>query len=535
MRIMVVDDEPIVTTGLRALIPWEQYGFEWLEPAANGAEALEKMERQLPNLILIDCKMPVMDGLELLARIHERKWPVKSVILSGYDEFQYAQQALKLGASEYVLKPPDLDKLVETVTCIKKEWEEEQRLARQLKENLPVIRDRFLRGLLEGARLTKTVFLEKTGYLNLQIAPGSFILGLMHIEEDPEYPKSHTYEEQQLMNFAISNVAEETLSRWKRKCLFWESQQRLAIIVNAEPDDFEAFKKDCYTVVENVSKTLKYYVTIGLSPMLNQLLLDGKHAYEKAKTALEYKYYTGPNEVIALSDLEWEKTSHLCENPRKETAALFRDEHLSIALKVGNEMELRQWIKAFLQYLKQQDFPVYMTKTLCLQSMISAAHVVTELHPRVQLEQILNAEHIRAVMSTSSIEELESLLNHFLLGLLGLTIEIRKSGKNTVVESAKSYIRENFRKNLTLDIIANEVYVSPVYLSFLFKQVESVNLTDYIAEVRLDKAKELLVSTNYKTYEIAKQVGYQDEKYFSRLFKKKTGLTPSEFRQLSKQ
>jgi two-component system response regulator YesN len=104
-----------------------------------------------------------------------------------------------------------------------------------------------------------------------------------------------------------------------------------------------------------------------------------------------------------------------------------------------------------------------------------------------------------------------------------------------VVESAKAYIRANFYKNLTLDKIANEVYVSPVYLSFLFKQVESVNLTDYIAEVRLDKAKELLVSTNYKTYEIAKQVGYQDEKYFSRLFKKKTGLTPSEFRQLFKQ
>ena len=111
-----------------------------------------------------------------------------------------------------------------------------------------------------------------------------------------------------------------------------------------------------------------------------------------------------------------------------------------------------------------------------------------------------------------------------------MTGELRKSGNNAIVEKTKAFIHANYNRNLTLDIIAKEVYVSPVYLSFLFKHVESVNLTDYIAQVRIEQAKRLLRSTTRKTYEIARMVGYQDEKYFSRLFKKKVGLTPTEYR-----
>ncbi|NOU91704.1 response regulator [Paenibacillus sp. LMG 31456] len=531
MKIMVIDDEPIVSRGLRALVRWEDHGFEWLPPAENGEEALELMQHNLPDMILLDCKMPHMNGIELLTEVNRRKWPVKSIFLSGHNEFQYAQQAIQLGASDYLLKPPNMDELLNVVLRVKKEREDEQRLGQQLKENLPLIRDRFLRGLLEGARMNKAIFEEKTSYLKLPIVQAPFVLGIIQVEEDPEHAKLYSYEDQQLINFAILNIAEETLNRWEKKCLFHESGLRFVFIGNIQREEEAALLRGDFTqLIENLRLTLKYHATIGLSPLNEDMLHDGKRAFNQAKTALEYRYYTGPNEVIALEDLEWERDADAHSSKPKEAAAPFEDERLFMALKVGNVSELIQWINNFLIYLKETDFPVQTTKTLSLQSMISASLVLTGLHPKLQMDQLLTTEDIQAIMTVTSLDELGLLLRFFLEKLIHTTIELRKTGKNIVVEHAKQYIEGHFHENITLDSIAKTVYVSPVYLSFLFKQVEAINLTEYLTEVRLEAAKKLLTSSSLRTYEIANQVGYQDEKYFSRIFKKKLGLSPTEYR-----
>jgi len=163
MRVMVIDDEPIVCKALRQLIPWKEYGFEWVGTAENGEEALEQIAKLYPDLILVDCKMPIMDGLELLEEIKKHSIHVKAVILSGYNEFMYAQQAITLGASDYLLKPPDLKKLLEVINRVKKEWETETRIKHQLKEHFPVMRERLLFGLLNGAHITLEHFIEKSG------------------------------------------------------------------------------------------------------------------------------------------------------------------------------------------------------------------------------------------------------------------------------------------------------------------------------------------------------------------------------------
>ncbi|TDF97960.1 helix-turn-helix transcriptional regulator [Paenibacillus piri] len=134
------------------------------------------------------------------------------------------------------------------------------------------------------------------------------------------------------------------------------------------------------------------------------------------------------------------------------------------------------------------------------------------------------------MFSVSTLEELGGIIGAYLFHLLSVTRELRNSGNNAVVEKTKDFIHSHYSRNITLDMIAKEVFVSSVYLSFLFKQVESINLTDYLTHVRMEQAKRLLQTTALKTYEIAGQVGYHDEKYFSRIFKKKFGLTPTEYR-----
>jgi two-component system response regulator YesN len=522
---MVIDDEPIVHTALRQLLPWEQYGFEWVGTADNGEEALERIFKLYPDLILLDCKMPIMNGLELLEELHRRGIRVKSVILSGHDEFTFAQQAIKWGVSDYVLKPPDLDKLLDILLRLKKEWEHEKRLKHLLSENYSVIRDRFLTGLIRGANISPDHFREQADFLKLPLNGGMFQLALLQTEFEEGKFREYSYEDRQLVRFAVSNIVEETLQEWSHKALFYEEDnRRLVIIVNLDQPSASALRHDLSKVIRNVRETIGISATIGAGPVHHHLLTDGKQAYEDAKVAIEYKYYTGPDTVIYYEDLQ------LSDQRGRARIDPKLDEKLQISLKVCNETLLSEWLLEFFPLLKSQNVSTHETKTMSLQSMITASNALADIHPQLEQDQLLSTQHIEAVFAAATLDELKEIVERYMRGLLSLTREMRRSGHNAVVEKTKAYIDQHYHRSITLDTIAKEVFVTPVYLSFLFKQVEGVNLSEYITHVRLERAKHLLQYTACKTYDIASQVGYEDEKYFSRIFKKKVGMTPTEFR-----
>jgi len=528
MKVMVIDDEPIVCVGLRKLVPWEQHGFEWLGTAENGLEALRRIEDNRPDLIIVDCRMPLMDGLQLLREVGERQIPLKSVILSSHDEFMYAQQALQLGASDYLLKPPDLGKFLEVILRVKKEWETEKALKQQMQDHFPVMVERFLHSLVDGVRQKESLFREKTAFFGLPLHPGEFRVCLIEIEDESGKLDRYPVEDQHLIHFAVANIIDETFGEWTEKALLQEQSRRFVLLLNeAEAgDDRQAFlRSQSRQLIVNVRRTLKLGMTIGVSHRYPSLLSDCKAAYENAKIALRYKYYTGANEAILMDDLG---NGHALAGGGHESS--FSEEDLVMSLRVCNENGLESWLSAFAAYLKSRSFTQHETKTLSLQQMIAATHVLIEMHPQLQLDELMSTNDMERIFRAGTIEELLRLLRTFLNGLLTTTQDLRRSGKNAVIETTKAYIQENYAKNLTLETIASEVFLSPVYLSFLFKQVESVNITDYITQVRIDRAKTLLRTSNERTYEIAGRVGYQDDKYFARIFKKKVGMTPSEFR-----
>ena len=551
MKVMVIDDEPIVTTALERLIPWREHGFEWAGNAENGRQALQLILRQPPDLILVDCRMPVMDGLELLREIRDRNLPIKSVILSGYDEFTYAQQALKLGASDYLLKPPDLDKLLEVVLRVRKEWQEERQLRQQLREHFPAIRERFLHSLLEGAGIPAAEFSSKAEYLGLRLRPGAFVLALLEISEWPEKLQNCRYEEEQLIRFAVQNIVEETLAEWKFQAVFPDKHGQLVILVNTEDDGdgsgggagsgpdrvhgesrgsepyregiMKRLEDDLRRAIRNIRDTLDIMTTIGVSRRWDDLLTRCLIARDEAHAALQYTYYLGTGEVIKVED--W-----TLEGEKADGTVLPGDEKLHLAIKVCNPDDLRDWIDGLSRIMRTAGFPIDETKTISLRYMVVAAHTMLGIHPQLGIGELLSAERIHCVYAASSLEELLTELETYLFSLIDLSRKLRDPQRNTVVEQIKRYIEDHYHENISLETISKTVYLSPVYLSFLFKQVESISLTDYITHIRIEKAKELLRSTAAKTYEISRKVGYQDEKYFSRVFKKKVGLTPTEYR-----
>lgn len=346
-------------------------------PSDNGAEALELIERDRPDLLLLDCRMPGLTGLELLEKINARGFPIKSVILSGHDEFVYAQQAIKLGALDYLLKPPDLDQLLHVVLSVKQSWEEERKLKHQLTDHLPMVRFRFLTSLLEGARFNEELFEEKTGFLQIPLRVGPVYLAIVDLEEDPDDPKNYSYEDQQLMNFAVLNVSEETLAAWPNKFMICPGHNRFVLLANVADADKRKFRDDLRALANNLRTTLRYSAMIGVSAHGSSLNTEGKSLYQSAKAALEYKYYTGPGEVVFVEDLEWE---NVVAPDLELPASAPVDEALQLALKIGSPEQLDAWLGDFIVHLKSSDYPVQVTKSIAVKHMVAAADSLAAMH-----------------------------------------------------------------------------------------------------------------------------------------------------------
>ncbi len=523
MKVMVIDDEPIVARGLEALIPWEQHGLKWLPPASDGLEALEKIEELRPDLLLLDCKMPRMTGLELLAELKKRQLPHRAIILSGHDEFDFARQALQLGALDYVLKPPDIEQLLSTVLRIKGEWEQEQR---QPWEQQQAARERLVCSLLTGTKISGVQLKSKLEELQISLRPAPFYVILAEAIQDNSKAKDYLYEDRRLMNYAVTNIAEETCSAWNPVCIVQdETIPRFALLLNAG-DDEAGFQQCLKQLIQNIHITLGISVTIGISSIAVNLLTDGPLALAQAATALEGQYYTGPNTFFDYSERLHANEADM----RLLPGWTGEEQRLEQALRSGDYSALESWLSDFFTALVGQNMPVSMTRSLTLQAMLLGANTLSELHPSLKPQELLTASQVEAVWVAATLQKLQQVARTYFQELLDHTVRLRHSGKNNIVETVKEYISSRFADAISLEMLAKEVFVSPVYLSSLFKQVEGMNISDYLTLIRLDKAKDLLRHSSVKTYEIARMVGYQDDKYFSRLFKKRVGMTPSEFR-----
>lgn len=529
MKVMVIDDEPIVAKGLQKLVPWQEHGFEYIGSANNGQEALVLIEQLQPDLMIVDCKMPVMDGITLIQEIERRELPIKSIILSGHDEFSYAQQALKHGASDYFLKPPDLERLLEACIKLKQEKAEELRIKQQIKENIPVMIQRFLLSLIDTRKLSVEDFQNQSSYLNIPLQAGPFCIAVLEMFDTEDKLEGYSYEDYQLIYFAMANIMQETLNSWTKKAIVQDADQRFIMILNLRyHEDMEQLRVDLKQVIDNIQGTLKLSVAIGVSQYQSSLIHEGKKAYSEAKLAVQYKYYTGLNEVIYLEEIAWEKTAYI-ESGRN--LLNLQDEALLLCLKVGDLDGMSAWVHSFIETLKQGVHSTQETKMMSVQYMLTACHTFIDIHPTIPMEQIFTAKDFKQVFQAETLDELRVLLQRFLSHLVYLSQDLRTSDKNIAVEKTKQYIAENFHLNLSLDSIAREVHLAPAYLSYLFKQVEFVTITEYLTTVRLEHAKELLQHTTHKANEISGMVGYLDNKYFSRLFKRNTGMTPIEYRQ----
>ncbi|MBY9081173.1 response regulator [Paenibacillus sp. HN-1] len=531
MKVLIVDDEKHVREAIRYFVPWEQYGVTGIYEATNGQEAMEIVLEQEPAVVFTDMRMPMMDGAELLEWLHRCSPYTKTIVISGYQDFSYVKPAIVYGGIDYLLKPVNRKALVAAADRAFQKWnEEKQERERSFHQNIqlnvlrPLYWDKRLTDLISGTVAYPDLEEAMLGELGLPRGAGRCRVAVIALQSSGGLLLRKFGGDVQLTSFVLANVCNEIVSRNQEGFAFryWHDGADVVILLWSGLENAEKMLMD---INESVRSAYGIPLDIGLSPVLpfpDRL----KDAFTGAKTAL-----TERNLLRTGSHIHTAAEAALVpEVPGAGSGELL--EKLRLSLMSGDSERIQRSLEEWADFGARSG-------VLTLSGLRILEDSLKDMLGKWKKEWADSgyaaADSLPAFRSPldehgefSFLRWKEGLKN-IILGLSGESRLSRASDSRIVLE-IREYLDRNFQQEITLQHIADRFFLSRENVSRKFKQVTGENLSDYLTSLRIEKAKELLQNSDLRMSRIAELVGYEDEKYFSRVFKKATGQTPREFR-----
>ncbi|MEG1991969.1 MAG: response regulator [Acetivibrio sp.] len=530
-KVLLVDDEPEVMMAVIKKMEWETLGFKVIGYAQNGEEALEMAENNTPDVVMTDIKMPFMDGLTLSRKLKETYDGIKIIIFSGFDEFEYAREAIKIEVEEYILKPMKLEELTEIFRRIKnmldKEREEKndiEKLKHYYIKSLPLMQDQFYIGLIEGKMDENKIESYKKNY-QIKMEGESFVAMVLRICGNSDCEENNsTILDQELRKFSIKNLIDENLQSYNFKS-FAYFEQIIYIVTMEEKENIKLFVDKLDKICKMAERMLGINVVAGIGsvcPRMQQL----KYSYEGAKNAAFYREEDEISHATYIEELQ----------PFIKRAQTFDEQSIQAILmeiKMGDQKKLTSQIEGFIKQVRE-------SKCSIKQLQVMLMGVVTELYKLggaydIDMTEILG-DNLDVYQQLSRFDGLEEMQKWLLEVCLMVRKSISKERKNTaqlLIDKAVNYMEENYGdSSLSIEKICGILNVSGAYFSTIFKRETGQTFLNYLTEIRMKKAILLLDGTEEKTYIISEQVGYMEPNYFSYVFKKKYGMAPSKYRRI---
>lgn len=518
-KVFLVEDEIVTREGIRDNVDWRGNGFELSGEAPDGEMALPLLQTTKPDLLITDIKMPFMDGLQLCKVVRERLPGTKIVILSGHDEFEYAQEAIKLGVTEYLLKPvtvQDLHKVLQKVAFQidqeRTERENLQKLRDQVEENRTVLCEKFFLKLIVGA-VTSAEAIEQAERLGLDLVARYYAVVLIRVGFSTPSEQFDYGECQQ-------------------------AQQIVSDLVANNPDVF-LLKKDLEEVVLIFKGNTPEYVEEERELLLEQL---GRRATD-AKCKFTIGLGSVKKRIADICQSFVESLTHAQDGTSQDKegaedgvdkAELLKVDKSAVEdyLKCGVKEDFDDFFGFFLLPLGEAIFKSSIIKNYIFMDLVlTTARFVNELGGDVA-QVIPDLNHIESVVSNiRTIEQIRTKSHQILLSALAFRDSQTTSQHVGMLQQAKEYIEHHYTDpNMSLNEVAARVGHSPSHFSTLFSQETGQTFKEYLTQLRIKRAKELLRTTTSKSNEISYQVGYNDPHYFSYVFRKRTELSPKEYR-----
>lgn len=532
LRVFLVEDESVIREGLRDKIPWEQYGFQFVGDAADGEMALPLIRRLKPDVLITDIKMPFMDGLSLSEIVKEEFPRTRIIIISGYDDFEYARQAIVVGVDQYLLKPITRaalrNALLELKEKISQDAEQKDYQAQfqdemQAFEQFPL--RRFFEKVLDGKLSVKEIY-EEAGKLSLQITAPSYNLMIFSLFEKESQPSRENRERFMRKQDEVFHY----FLRHPQFLLFRLNVNSYGVLVKGESFQMEELTESGLDHIRRLcipsQEHIGWYVAVG-EPVERLSLLP--QCYQRANHYFAYRFVLPGTHVLTektlasyLSDQEEKRVSNV--DFIRMDPELIRD-----FLAKGEEREIHDFVESYLENighgLKSRMFRGYVFFNI-------RVAVVTFLES-IRADQKDYQEELEQASSRAPDSE-EDIRGYF-VQMLQIAMKIRDQinhyqGKKQI-KQALDYIDSHFdQETLSLSLVAEQTGMSPNYLSTIFSQNVQKTFIEYVTEKRIEKARKLLRQTNKTSNEIAKEVGYRDAHYFSFVFRKLQGCNPREYR-----
>jgi len=524
-KVFLVEDEIAAREGIRDAIDWQAIGFEFCGEASDGEMALPRIQESKPDVLITDIKMPFMDGLQLSKIIREHMPWVKVIILSGYDEFAYAQIALKLGVTEYLLKPVSSVDIIDVLKRVavsldreKTEREHLKQLKSQVEYNVQLRREQVLLRLVMGG-ISSGDAIEQGQQLGLNLVASYYLVMLIKIELCDD-SKPYDYDECQRVETMVSNLIGNNADILLTK----KDVEELVLILKG--DDEEQLRQEGEFWAKLIQKegaggdTLyRLSVEMGsLQERLSDLHRSFAEALVKAKR-------------LATS------SSHADSQESEEQIELQRLDHRELEnyLNFGELHDFDAFFESNLRPICESALHSDLVMNyLLLEVFLTTAQFVSDLGSEdgQVTPEIQEIEEIMQRITT--IEQMRAELKQIICNALVFRNDRVNYQRTMIVQQAKAYIDDHFADpDLQMTYVAKRFNLSPNHFSTVFSQEIGESFRDYVNSLRINCAKELLRTTNMKCAEVAYQSGYNDSHYFSTFFKKKTGFTPQQFRERS--
>ncbi|MGI5874207.1 MAG: response regulator [Bacillota bacterium] len=532
IKIMVADDEPLQRQYLRTVLEEFPRKFKIVAEADNGEDAVNLGIETRPDIVFLDIRMPGIDGIEVARQLRVILPDARIVIVSAYSDFHYAQQSVGLGLAEYLLKPVESGEILDLAQRLSDEIEAEKekrqeldRTKATLNDSLPFIRIGFVMDLINGNLTDESEMRNRTAFFGLK-NPLCLAMNIW-LDNLTTQNNFRSELEKQILQRQVSDAIENSLVEWPEHFFVSVGNGQYTVLLAAEEAFDDGALKEMVTnlanhICEYVREHTSSTVTVGIG-RVGHGPSGIARSYREASVAGEYRVLYGGDQPIHADDVE--ATSEYANVLRQGY-----EKNLVMAVCMGDwDRTVRSFLSLWTEYISEDTQLVRVRLKISeICTVVVRAAVESNIafesmeDSRVELEQQLAEETNPDVMKEKVINWLNELVTK---------IRTSREFRNVnLIDKAVRYMEDNFQKEIGLEDVAKQVYLSTCYFSRLFKQVKGWSFTEYLTHVRMEEARKLLTTTSYSVAEIAMRVGFRDARYFSQVFKKHAGKTPGSYR-----
>lgn len=521
-KVLIAEDEMFVRLGIKMSADWGEFDMEVVDDVANGQLAFESYEKNRPDIVMTDIKMPIMDGMSLIRKIREKDSRTRIIILSCLEEFDMVKQAISLGVSDYILKltmtPEDM---ASVLAKVKKELIALHESDSSNNTAVPAsdYQDILLNYLFYHM-YSEEDFKDKMLHIQEKIKEKNLLMAVLEIDNYKEVQERFRDRYGEIIASALENIITELLSEYGEGLVLHAKENRYVLIMSHSNISHKYLVEEhVLAFFSKIRKVLELYlqgkVTFGISEIYNGYE-NMYEMYQQCLKALEQKFF-----YSTASNLFWKKVQQ--QDSRQLFHKMVQELAESLELDEAGYARLMQVSRLFAETMDQHTITSFFGHEISTE----VSQMIVDRQKQLQVIERYN----KVLSQCPNFNEAAKVYRECLsdMGSYAGNPGTQELVSKSVMDIIR-FIKANYQKNITLDQVAGHVGLSRNYTCGLFKKEMGITLSGYMMKYRIDKAKELLMETNLRSYEIAERVGFLDESYFSRSFKKLTGQSPVDYK-----